>query len=69
MNITKDMTIGEVIKKYPNTAEVFVKNHLMCFGCGMAQMETVEQGCMSHGIDVDKFVKDLNEASEKEGEE
>ena len=69
MKITKDMKIAEIVKKYPNTVEVFMKHHMMCFGCGIAHVETLEQGCMGHGIDVEKMLKDLNEAAEKEAEE
>jgi len=68
MKITKDMTIGDIVNKYPATVNVFVKYHMMCFGCGMAKMETLEQGCTGHGIDVEKILVDLNKAVE-EGEE
>tara|TARA_Y100000310_G_C20490918_1_gene719168 strand:+ start:558 stop:755 length:198 start_codon:yes stop_codon:yes gene_type:complete len=62
MNITKDMTIEQVIKKYPDTIEVFVKHGFHCLGCSMASMETLEQGCEVHEIDVEKFLKELNDA-------
>ena len=68
MKITKDMTIAEIVKKYPKSIEVFMKNHMMCFGCGVAQVETLEQGCSGHGVDADKMLKDLNEMAEKEEE-
>lgn len=68
MKITKDMTIGEVVKTYPQTMPVFMKFQMGCFGCGMAQMETLEQGCTAHGIDVDKFLEELNKAAEEESE-
>ena len=68
MKITKDMKIGEIVSKYPKTVQVFIKHQMMCFGCGMAQMETLEQGCTGHGIDVEEMLKDLNKVVE-EGEE
>lgn len=60
--ITKDMIIGEIVNKYPETANVFMKNGLQCIGCMMAMMETLEQGAKSHGIDMEKLLKELNEA-------
>ncbi|MFH1972304.1 MAG: DUF1858 domain-containing protein [archaeon] len=66
MKITKDMTIGEIVRKYPKTIDVFMKYHMMCFGCGVANVETLEQGCQSHEIDVEDMLKDLNEAVEEE---
>jgi hybrid cluster-associated redox disulfide protein len=60
MMITKEMYIGEVVEKYPQTVEVFLRHGLMCFGCAIAQFENVEQGAMAHGINVEALMKDLN---------
>ena len=60
MTITREMSIGEVVEKYPQTAQVFLRHGLMCFGCAIARFENVEQGAMAHGIDVEALVKDLN---------
>ena len=60
--IGKDMPIGDVVQKYPQTIEVFLRHGLMCFGCAIARFENVEQGAMAHGIDVDALMKDLNAA-------
>jgi hybrid cluster-associated redox disulfide protein len=62
MTITKEMPIGEVVEKYPQTAEVFLSHGLMCFGCAIARFENVEQGAVAHGISVDDLIKDLNAA-------
>ena len=60
--ITKEMTIGEVVEKFPQSVEVFLRHGLMCFGCAVARFENVEQGARAHGIDVDALVTDLNAA-------
>jgi hybrid cluster-associated redox disulfide protein len=60
--ITKEMPIGEVVQKYPQTIEVFLRHGLMCFGCAIARFENVEQGAVAHGINVDALMKDLNAA-------
>jgi len=62
MTITKEMSIGEVVQKYPQTVEVFLRHGLMCFGCAIARYENVEQGAVAHGIDVEALMKDLNAA-------
>jgi hybrid cluster-associated redox disulfide protein len=61
-SITKEMTIGEVVEKYPQSVEVFLRHGLMCFGCAVARFENVAQGAMAHGIDVEALMKDLNAA-------
>ena len=61
--ITKKMTLGEVVTKFPQAAEVMLKYGLHCIGCHVAAWETVEEGCKAHGIpdkDIDKMVKEMN---------
>ena len=60
--ITKGMTIGEVVEKFPQSVEVFLSHGLMCFGCAVARFENVEQGARAHGIDVEALITDLNAA-------
>jgi hybrid cluster-associated redox disulfide protein len=62
MTITKEMAIGEIVQKYPQTVPVFLKHGLMCFGCAVARFENLDQGARAHGINVDAILKDLNEA-------
>ena len=60
--ITADMPIGDIVREYPNTIEVFFKHGLGCVGCAVAQFENIAQGARAHGIDVDILIKDLNQA-------
>jgi len=62
MAITKDMAISQIVQMYPETVSVFLNHGLMCIGCAAARFETLEQGAMAHGIDVEALVKDLNAA-------
>lgn len=63
--ITKDMHFSEVLEKYPETVKVFFRYGLTCLGCPVALQETIEQGCLAHGIDVNTFVKELNRIIKK----
>ena len=58
----KNMSIESVVNKYPQTIGVFLKHGLHCIGCHIAAYETLEQGAAAHGVDLDQFLKDLNEA-------
>ncbi|MDD3723866.1 MAG: DUF1858 domain-containing protein [Lutibacter sp.] len=60
--ITKDMKIEEVIQKYPETVEVFMTHGFHCLGCAASNFESIEDGAVVHGIDVEKFVEELNKA-------
>jgi len=58
--ITKEMPIGDVVRQHPETIEVFSKHGLHCIGCAVASFESIEEGAMVHGIDIEALVKDLN---------
>jgi hybrid cluster-associated redox disulfide protein len=58
--ITKDMTIGEVIKVDPNKAEVLMSFGMGCVGCPSAQAETIEEAAMVHGLNLDQLMEALN---------
>jgi len=61
VTITKDMKIGQVVEKHPETVSVFMKHGLGCVGCAVARFENIAQGARAHGIDVDALLADLNE--------
>ena len=63
--ITKKTVLGEVVMNHPETAAVFFKYGLPCAMCHLAFNETVEQAAKSHGIKLNKLLKDLNKATEK----
>lgn len=65
MTITKDMSIMEVVQKYPDTVPVFMSSGMGCIGCAAAHFENIEQGADAHGIDIDELIKNLNAVVEQ----
>jgi hybrid cluster-associated redox disulfide protein len=66
--ITKDMSMHEVLMSNPDAAEVLFKSGMGCVGCPAAQMETLEQGCLAHGMtekQVDEIIDILNRGKKK----
>lgn len=66
--ISKDMTFGEVLDKYPSAAEIMMKYGLHCIGCHVALYESIEEGSKTHGIsesDFKKMMKELNDAASR----
>lgn len=62
--ITRDMTLGDIISRYPETAEVMMKYGLHCVGCHVAAFETLEQGAKAHGMsdkDIESMLAEMNE--------
>ncbi|MFH0831520.1 MAG: DUF1858 domain-containing protein [archaeon] len=60
--ITGNMSFAEVMQKYPETAGVFMKQGMSCFGCPMAMQERIEEGIAAHGKDSKKIIEELNKA-------
>lgn len=60
-DITKDMTIGEVLLKDTECAPIFFEMGMHCVGCPSAAMETLEEAAQVHGYDVNLLVSKLNE--------
>ena len=61
--ITKDMGIMEIIEKWPQTAQVLMEQGMGCIGCAAAHFETIEDGAVAHGMDVDALMAALNDAA------
>lgn len=58
--ITKEMTIGEVISKNPNAAEILMSFGMGCVGCPSAQGESVEDAAEVHGLSLEALLEKLN---------
>ena len=68
MVVKKKDRIGDVIKKYPEAAEIMFKSGLYCIGCPVAMMETIEDGAKSHGFSdeqIDKMIDEINKRIKK----
>ncbi|MDD2211521.1 MAG: DUF1858 domain-containing protein [Desulfitobacteriaceae bacterium] len=58
--ISKDMTVGEVLRLYPQTVPIFLNLGMHCLGCPSSTMESIEGAARTHGKDVDNLVEQLN---------
>lgn len=58
--ITRDMTIEDVIHRYPETIPVFRRFGLDCMECQIAAFEAVEHGADVHRVDVEQLLEELN---------
>ena len=57
--ITKDMVIGDILKINPENARVLMEAGMHCLGCPSSQMETLEEACQVHGLDVEALIEKL----------
>ena len=50
VEVTKTMTIGELLQVAPQTAPVLMEVGMHCLGCPASQGESLEEAAMVHGI-------------------
>ena len=54
--ITKEMTIGEIISKNPDVVPVLLDAGMHCLGCPASQAESLEEAAMVHNIDINELM-------------
>ena len=58
--LTKEMTVGQGLKLYPQTVQVFLELGMHCLGCPSSTMESIEGAALTHGQNPDEIVAKLN---------
>ena len=56
MEITKDMTIGEILVNKPEVAPILMEMGMHCLGCPASQGESLEDAAAVHGMDIDDLM-------------
>jgi hybrid cluster-associated redox disulfide protein len=62
--ITKDMNLGEVAYKFPESAEILLDFGLHCVGCFASSFDTIEVGAKVHGMsdaEITEMIERINE--------
>ena len=54
--ITKEITIGEILRTNPNVAPILMEAGMHCLGCPSAQAESLEEAAMVHGMDINDLM-------------
>ena len=60
MEFNKDTTIGEILEKAPEKADILLEVGMHCLGCPASQMETLEEASEVHGFDLNLLLDKLN---------
>lgn len=59
--ITKEMTIAEIISVDQGVIPILMNAGMHCIGCPSAQGESLEEAAMVHGMDTEALVVAINE--------
>lgn len=63
MNITKDITIEDLVEEIPESVRYLSEKGIKCIACGEPIWGTLEDAAREKGFsdkDIDKFVEELN---------
>ncbi len=63
MKISKDTIIADVLREVKGSVEVFNAYNMACFSCMGVHNETIERGCIMHGVDIEDLIADLQKIS------
>ena len=58
--ITKEMTIQDIVARFPESIPVFERYGLGCITCLGAEYENLEAGASFHSVKIDDLLRDLN---------
>ena len=61
MLITKQTTIEEIISSYPETVKFFNDLQMSCGSCFAVKFDTLENGALMLGMDVNDLLTRLNQ--------
>lgn len=64
MTVTKDSNLGDLVKSYPQAAQVLLDYGLHCVGCFANAFDTIEMGARVHGMtddEVEEMIGKVNE--------
>lgn len=61
--LTYDLTVSEVLRRWPQTAEVFLHRRMACVGCAIAPFETISEVCEIYKLNPEEFLQELQDVS------
>jgi len=61
---TTDLTVDDVMHRWPATIRIFLDFGMHCVGCPIAAFHAVDEACNEHGIDLVKFLERLRAAAQ-----
>jgi hybrid cluster-associated redox disulfide protein len=57
--IDPEMTVDEIMRRWPMTIRVFMRHGMLCTGCPIGIFHTVADACQAHRLDIEPFSVEL----------
>lgn len=63
------LTVAEVLAHWPQTILIFIRHRMACVGCPIAPFETLAEVAEIYGLDVDRFLSELEQSIQQSEEQ
>lgn len=67
--LSAELTVDQVVTRWPQTISVFLQHQMACVGCHMATFDTLEDVARIYGLSLDGFLGRLRQAIDQEAME
>jgi hybrid cluster-associated redox disulfide protein len=60
-HLKADLTVAEVMHRWPQTIPIFLRYRMACVGCPIASFETLAEVAEIYSLELDCFVNELQQ--------
>lgn len=60
-----DLTVAEVLTRWPETIPTFMRHRMGCVGCAIAPFETLAEVAAIYGLNLEYFLRELQAGLER----
>jgi hybrid cluster-associated redox disulfide protein len=64
MTINGDLSVDEVMRRWPGAIEIFIRWRMLCVGCSIARFCTIAEACADHHVPLQDFLAELQGQTE-----
>lgn len=64
-SLEKDQTVDSVMRRWPATIRVFIDQRMLCIGCPIGPLHTIEEACTAHSLDATTLLRALHEVANR----
>ncbi|MFN8471468.1 MAG: DUF1858 domain-containing protein [Anaerolineae bacterium] len=57
--LSAELTVEDVLNRWPATVPVFMQHRMACVGCDLASFETLAEAVAIYGLDLKAFLAEL----------
>lgn len=61
-----DLTVAEVLARWPQTIPIFIRHRMACVGCTIAPFETLIEVADIYQLELDSFLQELQQTIGRE---